>query len=177
MVLLLLACLGGPGDTGGFPVWGGTQIGEEGDDCPVNAFESADSYEALREVLTVSRTGTFVSAFQGSAELSFTVDPTGLAWDVVDCSEQWSTAVDADVVFESELVTIDSTVRLSSELAHVFLLPEVDGSLSPGELPEDAGQLYLEMGLAHPFDSGQARWLLERPGGWEEAPAGTWTLD
>ena len=48
------------------------------------------------------------------------------------------------------------------------------GALDPGELPDDAGQLLLEVPISPPAYTGEARWLLQRATHWEEAPAGTW---
>ena len=59
----------------------------------------------------------------------------------------------------------------------VVLSLEDPGQLSPGQLPEDAGTLVLELRIRPPSYEGNARWWLERGGDWEMAPAGTWVWD
>ncbi len=176
MVLLLLACIGVPGDTGLLPPWSGTQIGEEGDDCPLTGERSEEEHTALREALALSASGTFRSEWQGEAELLWVIDPSGDSWDLVDCTDEPVQAVDVELTLNAgPLLLLERTVRLT-ERGAVLTVVEVEGALSPGELPEDSGQLVLELFFLPGEGSGQARWLLERPSGWEEAPAATWSL-
>lgn len=175
-MLLLVACLAGP-DTGIMepPVWSGTQIGEEGDDCPDrSAVESEDALDALRELLSGELAGTFSSTWQGDFDLSLRASADGVGWDLTDCSDETYSAVDTDLLIEGPF-TVNETLRLSER--GVVLNLEDPGQLSPGQLPEDAGTLVLELRILPPSYEGNARWWLERGGDWEMAPAGTWVWD
>ena len=176
VVLLLIACIRGPGDTG-LPPWSGTQIGEEGDGCPPEAEESAEELAELREALAVSTTGTFRSEWQGEVPLQLIVEPSGQAWTVTDCGEEYP-AVDAQFTLQAgPLLFVDRTLRLSGRTKMVEIDQEdLSGSLSPGALPEDTVQLLLRLSFSPETWTGQARWLLERDGHWEQAPAATWQV-
>lgn len=186
LLLLLLACVEAPGTPDGpgtdpgpdlTPVWSGTQIGEEGDDCPIMTTEDNPDVQDLRAALSLSVQGTFISAWQGEAPLSLDVVPDGSGYTLTDCSDERFPAVQSQVTLQvGELLTVQRSARLSAlpfgaQVAH----GDLHGELSPGVLPDDAGELVLEL-LVGEY-AGEARWILERPGGAEWALAGSWQTD
>ena len=176
IVLLLIACIRGPNDTG-LPPWSGTQIGEEGDGCSASAEENGEDLTELRGALAVSTTGTLRSEWQGEAALQLIVDPSGPAWTVTACGEEYP-AVDAQFTLQAgPLLIVDRTLRLSGQPQTVEIAEEdLSGSLSPGALPDDSLRLLLRLSFSPETWEGQARWLLERDGHWEHAPAATWQV-
>ena len=91
--------------------------------------------------------------------LSYLPSSTYEAPPVTDCSDETYSAVDTDLLIEGPF-TVDETLRLSER--GVVLNLEDPGQLSPGQLPEDAGTLVLELRIRPPSYEGNARWWLER---------------
>ena len=204
ILISLLACLDAssdpntvadPTDAGGveteLPSWSGTQIGEEGDIfCEYaegewdKAAQAASPWDPSA-LPAGSWAGTFSAELpREEAALAVSIAPDGAPAALLPLVKEKDCPVG---VLQPITLTFSAPplldVVVSGELAATELLVlraevdegELDGALSPGRLPDDAGALLLEISGA-PEDgwSGGARWILERPSGPEESSAGVW---
>lgn len=204
MLILMLACApdsGAPLDTGpiiAFPTWSGTQIGEEGDeDCQLEGSDWDDEQSAppgsdltpaeVRDELGGALTGVLVSDWQGEADLIATLTLDGAAQALTDSFSGCPPALGLSGTLSlsaGELLglqaPIDLTVQGSLGSLGFSLSDEaLSGELSPGILPEDAGELSLMVfgSISDGAWSGLMEWHLQRPAGPESAAAATWSAE
>ena len=206
MISLLLACLSSqpidaepePGSIPEFPTWSGTQIGEEGDEaCSLMREDWTDEEIAppgtdwtpdeLRSQLGGDYSGTFQSAWQGDEALTATVTLDGAAQALYDPMELCAPAmaVDGTLMLSTETLLslqlpITVIARYDRDVGFLDVAEEaaLTGALSPGQLPDDALALSIEIqgGLTESGWAGELVWTLQRESGTEASPAGTWSV-
>jgi hypothetical protein len=202
MLMLILACLpnsGAPIDTGAmFPTWSGTQIGEEGDEgCLLEGTDWDDEASAppgsgltpaeVRAAMGGEFDGVLVSAWQGETDLIATVTLDGpaqaLSDSTFDCPPALGISGTIDLTAGSLLVLqtpLTLTVQDSLGSFAKFLADDaLDGDLSPGILPEDAGDLSLLIAGSSTGGgwAGQLDWYLQRSTDTEHAEAASWSAE
>ena len=195
-IALWLGCTSGPGDTGWGtpPVWSGTQIGEEGDECGFFMESVSDADPAwvarVESALNQQVRGTLTSAWQGQASATLRVQPdNGSLFLMLPADE----ACGGPALLVLLNMWLDAPPLLNElELSAPVLFDESGGArfegeiysdwtgaLDPGQLPEDAGDITLYATSPGP-DLGSPltlSWRLQRTETHEESPAATFTAD
>lgn len=187
-IALWLGCMSAPGDSGWGtpPVWSGTQIGEEGDDCgmDVASLDDADPawVDAVRAVLADAPVGALTSTWQGTetAQLSWTHQ--GLSYLVPDDPTCGQPRLEARIELHLDappLLTWTGRGTAWFQTDAAWIEAEGDawsGRMDPGQLPQDAGALALHALSTDPsVQTVDLSWRLMRDDGREESPAGAWT--
>lgn len=189
-IALWLGCMSAPVDSGWGtpPVWSGTQIGEEGDECEMEIVSWDDADPALTErlssMLNTPTQGSLDSVWQGVTDATMTLTGGGGAYrEPTDetCGEpELILPVQLDVSGPPLLESTASgfvTVRAATAVLDVeFNDP---GALDPGVLPDDAGAITLLAESSHPdvLPEIDLVWHLQRTEHQEVSPAATFTAD
>jgi hypothetical protein len=193
-IALWLGCTSAPGDSGWGtpPVWSGTQIGEEGDECgyEMTPLDEADPewVSQVESTLSQELQGTLTSAWQGHVDATLSFEPANgsiqyLVPDDGTCGEPtllvlMDLRLDAPPLLNHLELSAGAQIRAVNGYAHAETL-EWSGALDPGQLPDDAGGIWLDAISTGPelWSVLDLSWHLQRAEHQEESPAATFTAD